>query len=134
MFDLNIYFKKYLTASEDLESFAEELRPHTERAMKIEVAPWIKDYEIDMDKLYTELTLEKVENEAYGLAGQKIESYKCLFDTAKPSEVPKLQDFSLGRAPTRRGGCRPPKWVRVGGKINRIRSRLRGARAGGFSH
>ena len=31
--------------------------------MKIEVAPWIKDYVTSMDDLYTELTLEKLGNE-----------------------------------------------------------------------
>ena len=36
-----------------------KIRPFTEQAMKIEVAPWIKDYVVDMDELYTELTLEK---------------------------------------------------------------------------
>ena len=29
--------------------------------MKIEVAPWIKDYVCEIDDLYTELTLEKIQ-------------------------------------------------------------------------
>ena len=31
--------------------------------MKIEPFPWLRDYYVDMNKLYTELTLEKIENE-----------------------------------------------------------------------
>ena len=33
---------------EEFQTLAENLRPHMERAMKIEVAPWIKEYVTDM--------------------------------------------------------------------------------------
>ena len=55
------HFTHIIQIGEEFESISEDLRPHTERVMKIEVAPWIKDYVADMDKLYTELKLEKVD-------------------------------------------------------------------------
>ena len=60
-------------------ALAEKIRPFTEQAMKIEVAPWIQDYVVDMEELYTELTLEKVH---YRLQGEKtivVDDYKKLF-------------------------------------------------------
>ena len=48
--------------------------------MKIEVAPWIRDYVVDMDDLYTDLTLEKVKNKPIGIVTQTIQNYKELFD------------------------------------------------------
>ena len=52
---------------------AEKLRPWTEQAMKIEVAPWIRDYVVDMDDLYSDLTLEKVENKTSSASKHEIE-------------------------------------------------------------
>ena len=60
------------------------MRPYTEKAMKIEPAPWIKDYMVDMDNLYTELILEKLENMPYGQVGRKLENYKVMFASHKP--------------------------------------------------
>ena len=48
--------------------------------MKMEPVPWIKDYEVDMDELYCELTLEKLENELSGVKGQQLKGYQELFD------------------------------------------------------
>ena len=61
-------------------NIADNLRPFTEQAMKMEVAPWIKDYVVDMEKLYTELTLEKIDNEPVGKVTTRIENYKELFE------------------------------------------------------
>ena len=44
----------------DFRELAEKLRPHTEQAMKIDVAPWIPDYKLEMDQLYADLSLETV--------------------------------------------------------------------------
>ena len=60
-------------------AFAEEIRPFTEQAMKIEVAPWIRDYVVDMDELYTELSLEKIHNKLQGEKTSVVEDYKELF-------------------------------------------------------
>ena len=48
--------------------------------MKIEVAPWIRDYVVDMDDLYTELTLEKLKNKPTGREAKTVKDYKELFD------------------------------------------------------
>ena len=68
-----------LVTEEEVLTLAEELRPYVEEAMKIEPAPWIKDYLVDMDDLYTELTLEKLENKPSGPFRRKLENYKELF-------------------------------------------------------
>ena len=60
-------------------AFADEIRPFTEQAMKIEVAPWISDYVVDMDELYTELSLEKIDNKLRGEKATVVEDYKELF-------------------------------------------------------
>ena len=65
-------------------NLAEDLRPHTVRSMKMEPAPWIKDYVVDMEELYTELTLEKINNRLYGETRIKLENYKDIFAELKP--------------------------------------------------
>ena len=60
-------------------AFAEKIRPFTEQAMKIEVAPWIRDYVVDMDELYTELSLEKIHNKLQGEKTSVVKDYKELF-------------------------------------------------------
>ena len=52
------------------------LKPHTVQAMKIEVAPWIRDYVCNMDDLYTELILEKVVNKPSGEESRKVDNYR----------------------------------------------------------
>ena len=54
--------------------------------MKIEVAPWIRDYVVDMDELYTELTLEKIQNKPYGPDGWVLGHYLEMFDGVKGSK------------------------------------------------
>ena len=36
----------------------EDLKEDTEEAMRIEMAPWVQNYTVPMDELYTELTLD----------------------------------------------------------------------------
>ena len=71
---------------EEFLALAENLRPWTERAMKIEVAPWIRDYVVDMKELYCKLTLEKLTSRSFGKSKTKIENYSDLFDMN--AEVP----------------------------------------------
>ena len=47
--------------------------------MKIEPVQWLEGYNVDMDKLYTELTLEKIENEPAGPRDNELENYQELF-------------------------------------------------------
>ena len=56
--------------------------------MKIEVAPWIKEYVTDMNDLYTELSLEKLNDKARGKHGEELNSYKELFTN---QESPRLE-------------------------------------------
>ena len=49
---------------EDLLEFIDELKEYTGEGMKIDTAPWIwPSKEVNMDNLYTELKLEKLEND-----------------------------------------------------------------------
>ena len=72
--------KEHAISEDELLRIADRLRPYTADAMKIEVAPWIRDYVVDMDDLYTDLTLEKVKNKPIGIEAQTLEDYKELFD------------------------------------------------------
>ena len=69
-------------------TLADKLRPYTEQAMKIEPAPWIRTYLVDMDDLYTELILEKLENKPYGLEHRKLKNYKELFLLEEAADNP----------------------------------------------
>ena len=55
--------------------------------MKIEPFPWLRDYYIDMNKLYTELILEKLENELYGVSRRTLKDYKEMFNSDKQHKV-----------------------------------------------
>ena len=54
--------------------------------MKMEPAPWVKDYLVDMDELYCELALEKLENKLSGVERQTLTDYKILFDNHSKGE------------------------------------------------
>ena len=60
-------------------SIAEKLKPFTEERMKIEPFPWLNDYFIDMDELYTELILEKVERKLLGEETWTLQTYEEMF-------------------------------------------------------
>ena len=60
---------------EEVLTLVDRLCPYTTQAMKIEVAPWIRDYVCDMEKLYTELTLEKINNEPTGENSKRLNHY-----------------------------------------------------------
>ena len=76
-----------VVTEEEFLTLADELRPYTEKAMKIEPAPWIKDYLVDMDDLYSELTLEKIDNKPHRQVRRKLENYKELFAFQKSTNV-----------------------------------------------
>ena len=59
---------------------ADNLRPYTSEAMKIEVAPWIRDYVVDLEELYTQLTLEKIHNKIAGECTKTLKDYREVFD------------------------------------------------------
>ena len=64
---------------EELLDIADAIRPYMERAMKIEVAPWIKDYVVNMEELYTDLVLEKIDNMPFGQQTGILSDYRELF-------------------------------------------------------
>ena len=69
----------FITETE-FQAIAEKLKPHVERRMKIEPFPWLRDYYVDMNKLYTELILEKIENELSGVKRLTLRGYKEMFE------------------------------------------------------
>ena len=61
-------------------TIAEDLKPFTEEAMKIESAPCMKACtEVDMEELYAELTLERLTNPAKGTKDIPIRNYEEMF-------------------------------------------------------
>ena len=78
-YSCRLVFILFAVTEEDFLAFAESIRPFTEQAMKIEVAPWISDYVVDMDELYTELRLEKIDKKLRGEKATVVEDYKELF-------------------------------------------------------
>ena len=61
-------------------SIAEKLKPFTEEKMKIQPFRWFEGYLIDMDELYSELTLEKVERKLLRDERIKLGGYKEMFN------------------------------------------------------
>ena len=75
-----IQFVVLTVTLDELQTIADNLRPHTADAMKIEVAPWIKDYVVDMNDLYTDLSLEKIHNKPTGEDCKRLNHYTELFE------------------------------------------------------
>ena len=70
----------FMTETEFL-TIAEKLKLHVERRMKIEPYPWLRDYYVDMNKLYTELILEKIENDLLGEKARILLHYEDIFSS-----------------------------------------------------
>ena len=49
--------------------------------MRIEVAPWIKDYVVDMDEVYAELTFGETKRTINGEKSQSIQNIQAVFDS-----------------------------------------------------
>ena len=65
--------------------------------MKIEPFPWLQDYYVDMNKLYTELTLEKIENELLGLKMVTLQSYEEMFKSKGRDKILIKGDPGMGK-------------------------------------
>ena len=89
---------------DELLTIAEELRPYTADAVKIEVAPWIRDYVVDMEKLYTELALEKIHNTPTEQESQVLNHYSELFENCNSAEKWLNYNSQVSEPPTKR--CR----------------------------
>ena len=80
----SVFLLVFSVTEEYFLTVADKLRPFTAKAMKMEPAPWIRDYVVDMDELYTELALEKIDNKPFGQERKKLENYKELFAWHNP--------------------------------------------------
>ena len=65
--------------------------------MKIEPFPWLRDYYVDMDKLYTELTLEKIENEVLGEKRRTLKGYEEMFNSIGRDKILMKGDPGMGK-------------------------------------
>ena len=65
--------------------------------MKIEPFPWLRDYYIDMNKLYTELTFEKIENELLGVRRRRLKDYETMFDSNVRDKILIKGDPGMGK-------------------------------------
>ena len=91
-------------------STAEKLKPFTIERMKIEPYPWLKGFRINMDELYTELILEKVERKLLGEETWTLRTYEDMFNCSEFQHVfikvlmkgdPGMGKSTLGRKMTR---------------------------------
>ena len=86
--DRNAYRKKILDyiepyfAEREFVGLSEELRGHTAATIKMDVVPWIKDYAVDINEAYSELTLEENKNTISGDESRILQSYKEIFDSS----------------------------------------------------
>ena len=104
----------YLIVEEEFLSIAEKLKPFTEEKMKIEPFPWFEGYLIDMDELYTELTLEKVEMKLLGEERRRLGGYQEMFDCSqsKPDNKKVLMKSDPGMGKTTLGQKMSWDWAR----------------------
>ena len=67
-------------SEEEFEAFIEEVRPFIGRNMKIRKYAWQENSEVEMDDLFTELVLQKLNNKPYGRECVPLGCYRELFD------------------------------------------------------
>ena len=65
--------------------------------MKIEPFPWLRDYYVDMRKLYTELILEKIENLLLGETRWTLKGYVEMFDCKGRKKILIKGDPGMGK-------------------------------------
>ena len=93
--------------------------------MKMEPAPWIKDYLVDMDELYCELALEKLENKLSGVERQPLKGYQELFgETGKTEKDSNTSDNGWFRWLFRNREKKVPS-TKIGGTRKPIRRRAK---------
>ena len=92
------YFVIPVTEEEFLD-LAQKLRHFTQRQMMIEVAPWIRDYVVEMQELYCELILEKIAYTPFGMEIIKLSNYEVLFKEHDevPSKILAKGDPGMGK-------------------------------------
>ena len=90
---------------EEFLSIAEALKPFAKQKMKIEPFPWFEGHLINMDELYTELTLEKVERKLLGEETWSLQTYKDMFicNQSNPNDRKVLMKADPGMGKTTLG-------------------------------
>ena len=94
---------------EEFQSIASSLQEHYKKTMKIEMAPWAKAYTVDIKDMYSELTLEKIENKPSGPSHSKINDYRDLFtqnqdlESVKSSKGNKLSKIPIPSKTDKKG-------------------------------
>ena len=76
---------------EELEDLADNMRPYMTASMKIEVAPWVRDYVVNMEELHTDLHLERIERRPTGIETIAVQDYRHLFLIEKEILIPKAE-------------------------------------------
>ena len=90
--------------------------------MKIEPFPWFEGYLINMDELYTELTLEKVEMKLFGEGRRSLQMYEDMFNCNNSEHKNKkvLMKADPGMGKTTLGRKMSWDWAR--GKLRNFQS------------
>ena len=65
--------------------------------MKIEPFPWLRDYYVDMTKLYTELILEKIENDVIRENKRTLKVYQEIFHSTGQNKILIKGDPGMGK-------------------------------------
>ena len=91
------FFLLFCITEVEFLDIAEKLKPHVERRMKIEPFPWLRDYYVDMNKLYTELILEKIENEVLGEKRITLHNHKEMFNSKGRHKILIKADPGMGK-------------------------------------
>ena len=65
--------------------------------MKVEPFPWLRAYYVDMNKLYTELTLEKIEKEVLGEKKVILQGYEGMFIVNGRDKILIIGDLGIGK-------------------------------------
>ena len=79
----------YLFLEGEIYHLVETLKAYMAKTMRIEMAPWAKAYTVDLKDIYTELTLDKIENQPTGPEGKRLNDYKELFEGMANQQQPK---------------------------------------------
>ena len=74
---LRVYF--LFCTVHDFLALGNTLRQYMQQIMKMEVAPWIKDYTIDVDKVYAELIFELEKRAPIGPKKSEVKGYQKVF-------------------------------------------------------
>ena len=69
-----------------MKEIGEKMKVHTARRMKIEPCPWLREYLVDMENLYTKLTLNEIKHTIFGETIETISEYKQMFETNSRNE------------------------------------------------